>query len=227
MHKALKEKAIRLRLEKQLGYSSIRKLVPVSKSTLSNWLRNFPLTEERIRELKKAGWPKFEARVEKYRATMKKKREMEDQKEYKTYTKRFSKKMSQESFFVAGLMLYLAEGSKTSNYTVSVANTDARVIKFFTKWLQVFFEVPKEKLKASLHLYENMAIEKEKDFWKNELGFDRSQFYKPYITTNKKSSFLYKESFRHGTCSVIFSNTRLKRKIMMAIKAYVDKCLGV
>ena len=61
MHKALKEKAIRLRLEKQLGYSSIRKLVPVSKSTLSNWLRNFPLTEERIRELKKAGWPKFEA----------------------------------------------------------------------------------------------------------------------------------------------------------------------
>jgi len=44
-------------------------------------------------------------------------------------------------------------------------------------------------MKAFLHLYESMDIEKEKEFWKNELGFSDHQFYKPYITKNKKSSF--------------------------------------
>lgn len=77
-----------------------------------------------------------------------------------------------------------------------------------------------------MHLYKNMDIEKEKKFWKNELGFDDSQLYKPYITKNKKSSFLYKESSRHGTCAVSFCNTIIKRKIMMAIRAYLDKILS-
>ncbi|MBI4160496.1 MAG: hypothetical protein HY506_01155, partial [Candidatus Yanofskybacteria bacterium] len=68
MHKELKEKAIRLRLEKQLGYVAIQKQVPVAKSTLSAWLRQFPLSIERIKELKKFGWSKFEIKVERYRA---------------------------------------------------------------------------------------------------------------------------------------------------------------
>ena len=226
MRRELKEKAIRLRLEKQLGYSAIKKQVPVAKSTLSVWLRQFPLSRERIAELKKEGWSKFAVKVERYRATMREKREKKDRDEYEKYFKYFSKKMPQNVFFSSGLMLYLAEGSKTSNYAVSLANTEPRVIKFFVKWLCSFFEVPKDKLRAHLHLYEHMDIEKEKKFWKSELDFEKYQFYKPYITRNKKASFSYKESFRHGTCSVTLSNTIIKRKIMMAIKAYVNVILS-
>jgi len=226
MHRQLKEKAIRLRLEKQLGYGAIQKQVPVAKSTLSVWLRQFPLSKERIKELKKEGWSKAEIKVERFRVAMREKREKKDKEEYGKYLKRFSKKISQKVFFTSGLMLYLAEGAKTNYYTISIANTDPRIIKFFIKWLQKFFRVSKDKLKGSLHLYENMDIEKEKEFWKNELAFNDNQFYRPYVTKNKKASFLYKESFRHGTCSVLFSNTIIKRKIMMAIKAYVDTILN-
>ncbi len=222
MHRELKEKAIRLRLEKQLGYGQIRKQVPVAKSTLSAWLRYFPLSEERISELKKSGWLKVEAKIEKYRTAMRKKRERKDSLEYEKYLNYFSKKISKKAFFVSGLMLYLAEGAKTNYYTVSIANTDPRIIKFFIRWLKNFFGVAAEKLKAFLHLYDSMNIEKEKKFWENELGFNDSQFYKPYITKNKKTSFSYKESFRHGTCSVSLNNTLIKREIMMAINAYVD-----
>ena len=225
MHKELKSKAIRLRLEEQLGYGAIRKQIPVAKSTLSAWLRHFPLSRERIDELKNKGWSNFQLKVERYRATMREKREEKDKEEYENYLRYFNSKISQKIFFTSGLMLYLAEGTKTDNYNVSIANTDSRVIKFFIRWLYSFFEIPKNKLKAFLHLYENMDIAKEIEFWKNELGFDYFQFYKPYITKNKKSSFLYKESFRHGTCSVRFTNTIVKRKIMMAIKAYVDTIL--
>jgi hypothetical protein len=155
---------------------------------------------------------------------MREKRGQKDKEEYERYLKRFQRK-SKGVFLVSGLMLYLAEGAKTNNYTISLANTDPRLLKFFIKWLREFFAIPGGRLKAHLHLYESMNIEKEKGFWKNELGFSDHQFYKPYITKLKKSSFLYKESFRHGTCSVIFANTIIKRKIMMAIRAYIDSVL--
>ena len=224
MHKELKEKAIKLRLEKQLGYGSIRKLVPVAKSTLSAWLRQFPLSEKRISELKKAGLSRGEASRERFIHTMREKRREIDQLEYEKYLKKF-KRTTDKLFLISGLVLYLAEGAKTNYYTISLANTDPRIIKFFIKWLCYFFKIPKARLKAHLHLYENMDLEKEKDFWKNELGFNDSQFYKSYITKNKKSSFLYKESFRHGTCSIVFMNTIIKRQIMMGIKAYIDSIL--
>ena len=175
----------------------------MSKSTLSVWLRPFPLSEERIVELKRAGWSKSEVKIERYRATMRKKRNDKDQKEYDKYLKHFTR-IPQNTFFASGLMLYLAEGGKTSNYSVSLANTDPRIIKFFIKWLRGFFSVPRARLRAQLHLYENMNIKKETEFWKNELGFERNQLYKPYITRYKKASFLYRESFRHGTCSLSF-----------------------
>lgn len=220
MNKYLKQKAIQLRLEEQLSYSAIQKKLSVPKSTLSDWLRPFPLSREKIMELRRLGWKNSEAKIEMFRATMRDKRDKKDGEVYEIYRKQFVN-IPDIAIFVSGLALYLAEGSKTSNYRVSLANTDPKVIRFFTKWLYKFFKIRKNKLRIHLHLYEGMNIDKEKDFWKNELGVDNTQFYKSFITKHKKSSFLYKESFRHGTCSVIISSTELKRRIMMAIKAYL------
>ena len=180
--------------------------------------------KKRILELRKSAWSRGEASREKFRNTMRELREKKDQKIYDKYSGKF-KKFSKTNFLVSGLVLYLAEGTKTDYYTVSLANTDPRVIRFFIKWLRYFFKPPSSKLKAQLHLYENMDLEKEKEFWKNELGLEEGQFYKPYITKNKKSSFLYKESFRHGTCSIRVSDGSMKREIMMGVKAFIDSTL--
>lgn len=51
MHSQLREQVIELRMEKNLSYGEIRKRLGVPKSTLSYWLREFPLSEERIKEL--------------------------------------------------------------------------------------------------------------------------------------------------------------------------------
>ena len=50
-HTELKTKAITMRLS-GMSYSQIKEVVPVSKSTLSVWLENYPLSQERIRELR-------------------------------------------------------------------------------------------------------------------------------------------------------------------------------
>lgn len=224
MHKELKEKAIRLRLEDQLSYNAIRAQVPVAKSTLSSWLKQFPLSQERVTELKRAAWSKVEAKIEAYRNTMRRKKEVKEREVYEKYLRIFGD-LPGQVMLTSGLVLYLAEGGKTSYYNVTLANTDPTIIKFFVQWLCVFFKIPKSKLRAHLHLYENMDTEKERRFWKNELGFEDYQFYKPYITRYKRSSFLYKESFRHGTCSIYLSGLEYKRELMMAIKALFDKMI--
>ena len=222
MNSRLREQAIKLRLEKECSYSEIRKRLGVPKSTLSGWLRELPLTKERILELQRDNLKRNEAKIERYRNAMRKKREYKDLKIYKKYQKTLTK-APKITFFVAGLMLYLGEGEKANNTRIALANTDPRIIKFFIKWLIDFLDVDKKDIKSQLHLYENMDIKKEKNFWKKELGLDEKQFYKAWITKLKEGSFSYRESYRHGTCSIFLLGVEKKREITMAIKAFVDK----
>lgn len=70
MNSQLREQTIKLRIEKYLSYGEIRKRLGVPKSTLSYWLREFPLSEERILALRRQGWKKGEASRERFRASM-------------------------------------------------------------------------------------------------------------------------------------------------------------
>lgn len=224
MNHELKQKAIYLRIEKEFSYNAIRKQIGVAKSTLSGWLKNFPLSKEKILELRKKAWKNNEAKIEMFRATMREKREQKMEAIYAVYRKKLNK-LPKEALFTAGLTLYLAEGSKRDYSRLVLANTDPNVIKFFIKWLNDFFAVPREKMKAQLHLYENMNIQKEVEFWKKELNFNNEQFFKNQVRKLQKSSFSYRESFRHGTCSIYFGSVEKKTHVMMAIKAFVDSYL--
>jgi hypothetical protein len=86
-----------------------------------------------------------------------------------------------------------------------------------------FLNIDKKKIKIQLHLYENMDLEKEKGFWKKTLGLPKDQFYKPAIRKLQKASFSYRESFRHGTCSVYVNGVEKKREVMAAIQAFLDR----
>lgn len=221
MRLELREQAVSLRIGKEMSYGGIRKRLGVPKSTLSYWLREYPLSEEKILELRRKGWKSGEASRERFRTTMRKKRELKDREVYQRYRVKFVN-LSEEVFFTAGLMLYLGEGDKKNNYRIGIANTDPWVIKFFIKWLIDFLGVTKEQIRAQLHLYENMDIEQEKSFWKKALGLSDTQLYKTEIRKLKTNSFSYRESYRHGTCSLFVLGVDKKRELMMAIKAFLD-----
>jgi hypothetical protein len=221
MHHELKRRAIQLRKEKEFSYDAIRKELGVPKSTLHGWLKHFPLSPGRILALRRANWTKSETKIELYRTTMAEKWEARKRECYEKYRAEF-KNLSEDSFFTAGLMLYLAEGSKAHVSNIGIANTDVRVIRFFMKWIDRFFLIPKELLRAELHLYPTMDIPQEILFWKQSLDFADHQFYKTQIRKLQKNSFSYPESFRHGTCSLTYSKVEKKTEIMMAIKAFLD-----
>jgi len=55
MNSQLRQQVITLRTKEELSYAEIRKRLGVPKSTLSYWLREFPLSKEKIKELKIKG----------------------------------------------------------------------------------------------------------------------------------------------------------------------------
>ncbi len=226
MRSELREQAIILRVKEELSYSEIRKRLDVPKSTLSNWLNEFPLSKDKILELRRKGWSKGEASRERFRVTMRERKEKNALDIYAKQQKRLSK-LSKNSLFAAGLMLYAAEGGKRKKETIVIANTDPNIIRFFIKWLNDFLDIPKDKLRVQLHLYENMDIENEKKFWRTKLQLKESQFYKANIRALRKASFTYKESFRHGTCSLYAFSVEKKTELMMSLKAFFDKYVNI
>ncbi len=221
MKALLRDKAIQLRVNSQLSYSAIRKQLKIAKSTLSYWLREYPLSKEKIIELQQKGWSKGEAGRERFRVSMKKKREEREQQVYE----RMKKKMGllhSDWFVAAGIMLYWAEGDKKNPHRISIANTDTRMITFFMKWLEICLDIPRTECRIQLHLYENMDIAQELHFWKNTLQLQNFQFYKPQIRQLMPNSFSYPEASRHGTCSLFLPDTQKKTEVMMGIKALND-----
>ena len=197
--------------EKGLPYSQIKAKLGVSKSTLSYWLRDMPLSRERINSLR-ATSPR---RIERFRDTMEEKRNLRLSEVRKKVMKDIGT-LSKRELFLAGLFLYWGEGGKTKRYTITLANTDPNMIRFYLKWLEVM-EIPSIKIKVRLHLYTDMDMERETRFWIRETKLPRKNFQKPHL---KKT--LYKEviqkGFGHGTCNIIVDGRDVSEYVLESLK---------
>ncbi len=216
-----REKALSLR-KQEMSYSQIKKILGVSKSTLSDWLRKFPLPEGKIKELQQQGWEKSEASRERFRNTMRRKREKRMEKIYEIQ-KKLILPLSKREFFIAGLLLYWGEGTKYRRDRLSVSNNDPSVIKFFIYWLNKSLSVPKKNIKVELHLYNDMNINEEMQYWSKILKIPLSQFAHPYIKKTSSRRINHKGGFGHGTCNARIGNVPLAEKVFMSIKAISNR----
>lgn len=210
-----RQKALELR-KKELSYSQIKKILRVSKSTLSDWLSEYPLSKKRISELR----DRNEARIEKFRETWRKKRQVRLDQFYKQAKKEVLP-LTKKEIFIAGLFLYWGEGSKSTYDKVCLSNSDPKVIKFTFFWLTKTLDVPKSKIRVYLQLYSDMNKEEAISYWSKELNIDQKQFNKPYIKQSKRVNISHK-GFGHGTCALTVNSTLLKERILMMIKSIAD-----
>jgi transcriptional regulator with XRE-family HTH domain len=207
-----KQRVIELR---KLGksYSQIKAELHVSKSTLSRWLHDYPLSKEKIRLLSDIN----EKRIEKFRETMKKKRQIRMTSVQKQMEKKWHS-LSKKDLEIAGLFLYWGEGNKGIFSSVSLSNTDPDILLFFKLWLTKIYNVSEDKIKIYLHLYQDMNIRREINYWTNTLSISSKQFAKPYIKGSNMSNITHK-GFGHGTCNMTVNNIRLKEEIMASLEA--------
>lgn len=206
--------AIDLRLE-GASYSQIKKKLGISKSTLSNWLSNYPLSEERIRELRDLN----PVRIERFRNTMKKKRDKKLASLYRQAKKTIGL-LSKRNLFIAGFFLYWGEGDKSGS-VFSLSNTDPSIVKFFIKWARLL-GVKKEEFRVVLHLYSDMNEYEEKKFWSKTLGLPLENFKNAYKKESTLKGLTYKNGFRHGTCMIRIYNKKLASFVMMGLKYIGD-----
>jgi len=211
-----KQKALEMR-KREMSYGQIKKALGISKSTLSNWLKDYPLSEKRVRELRDS-----EQKIEKFRETMRKKRDARLSIFYHEEKLRVFP-INKRELYLAGLFLYWGEGLKSqTSAKLLISNTDPAVIKFFIYWLEKSLGVTKDRMRVQLHLYRNMVIDKEIDFWVKTLGLDKSQFCRPYIKNNLSSKINHRGGFGHGTCNLGVGDARLSERVLMALKAISD-----
>lgn len=218
-HVQLRQRAIELR---KLGktYSEIRRELKLSKSTLSDWLSKYPLTTVQLELLKKTIKNNKDIAREKYIITMRSRREERLRKTYKTQKNNILP-LSKKELLIAGLFLYWGEGQKRLPGYIGISNTNPKIIKFALYWLTRSLAIPKKKIRIQLHLYNDMNIDKEIEYWSEELKIDKNQFNNPYIKLSTRESLTYK-SYGHGTCTLIVNNILLKEQIMMGIEAVAD-----
>lgn len=210
------ETALKLRSEGK-SYSQIKNELKVAKSTLSLWLRKYPLSKDQIRLLRDVS----ETRIEKFRQTMQRKKEIRLEGYYSEEAKNWLP-LSKRELGLAGLFLYWGEGSKYDNATLCIANTNPQIILFSLFWMTIGLMVPKSKIKVRLHLYSDMNVNQETDYWANLLSLPKSQFSKPYIKKTTRAG-LDRKGFGHGTCNLQVFSKVLKDRVLMSIKAIAER----
>lgn len=214
-----RRKAIELRLTGQT-YSSIRATLNVNKSTLSDWLKNTPLSPEQVRKINR---DTIAHRVETYiKNTRARRRNIFEN--YCSIQKQKLLPLNKRELLIAGLFLYLGEGSKSRRSLIQITNSDPSIIRFSLFWITQILGIDRNKLRVQLHLYKDMDINNEINFWLKTTNLKRKQVIKPYI---KKTSSLKinHPSFGHGTCSLYTCNAVIKDEIMAGIRVVLDSVI--
>jgi len=177
----IREKAIKLR-KGGYSYSYIVKIVPVAKSTLSEWLIDIPFipNQHTLKTIKKAqlasGAYKHQIRVKSLKkADLQAKRDIVN--------------LSKRDMTMLGLGLYIGEGGKTGNIT-RIINSDPRVIKLAVRWFKIAFGIEMKQIGIRLFIYPDNNEQKCIEYWSNSVGIPKKQFFKSMVDlrTNKKLS---------------------------------------
>lgn len=213
MKEEIRVEAIKLR-KKGWSYPRIQKVFNVSRSTLSLWLRDVRLTQRQINKLVN------NSRSVLYReAKARQKRRIELTKQIINRAKDEYRMLERSTLFIAGLMLYWAEGAKTLE-RVKFTNSDPAMISFMMRWFRNFCQVPERRFRIGLHIHELHCRKDIEKFWSRIVRIPLNQFHKTYI---KPTSLKHrKKPLYNGTCSVSISDRNLFRKMLGWQIAFLD-----
>ena len=211
-----KELAISLR-KKGYSYQKIHLATRLSKDTISRCCRDIQLTPAQIKALD------LNRRQGQTLGSLKgaKSNQLKRINTEKTLLNEGVSQVGQTSSrdrFIAGIMLYQAEGSKT-NHAVEFTNSDPLTVLFMVNWLEEFCQIPRSGLKSSLWLHDNLSESLAIEYWAKYLKLTPSQFGKTYFAENKVNSpKIRKNIHQFGIIKIRYYNSSKLRLILGWIK---------
>lgn len=206
-----KEKALELRREGK-SYAQITAVLGVQKGTLSKWFSSMEWSEGLRQKLVRDG-------KEPARARMMGLNKVRGERLAEVYKKAQKEAVAElaglqyDPLFVAGLMLYWADGDQGLNTPIRLSTANLEKGKFFLEFLVQTCGVPKEKVRASLMVYPGQDEQSNKRFWAFALGGGVS-FTKSSVVSGRFDA----RKLQYGICTFTVSSKYLKIKMLEWLK---------
>jgi len=215
-------KAERLRREEGLSYSEIAAQTGISKSTLSNWLRDIALKPEyeaRLQARLRANRAAFAARAWPINRLRHEQAREEAYQDGARIISALPKDKAVDELAVA--MLYLGEGSKSGN-RVQLASTNASILCYFVQALVRIYAVDTRRLSLRLNLVDAARpVESQlRMWWSRQLDCSPDQFTKTQFDSRSRASRLTGDY--RGVCTVTYHNTYLQQRLIGLGNAYIQ-----
>lgn len=206
---------------KGISIKAIAKKLAVSKGSVSLWCRDIELTARQIarldREQLRGGYRGRLKGVKILKARHLAKVAILERKGFQEVGK-----MSLRDLFIAGVALYLGEGSKKGHSSVRFSNSDPDIIRLMMRWFRDICLIPEESFRIyiSINAIHKSRLEEVKSYWSRETEIPINQFGKPIIL-NVKNKKVYENIHQYfGTLSVrITKSSEFFYRIQGYIKA--------
>lgn len=193
-------------------------MLHVAQSSVALWVRDVELTYEQRAALavrSPALNPEFNGSRTRAR------RALEIRRAYQEQGRALARQ--RDPLFIAGCMLYWAEGAKSRNQ-LKFSNSDPDMAAFFMQFLRTYFPDDAESARVNCHLFADHG-EKQyeiEQFWLDLLGLPRTRLGASFVNAySKHSKRLRTNKLPYGTCAITVSRQRVIQTIYGALQEFV------
>lgn len=215
-----KQNAINLRKE-GMSMRDIAKLLNVSRSSVSIWVRDVKLTEQQHIELfrKNPAYNKQRLGQIKMSEIWRNKRLL-CQEQGKIQAKK------NDLYHIAGCMLYWAEGAKDRT-TLTFSNTNPDMVLYFVNFLRKFFNLENADFNIRINCYDNnnLSIDEIQNFWLKKLALPKEALRKAIVNNAPRSRTGQPKNGKHpyGICMLRIScGMKVVQHIFGALQVYAN-----
>lgn len=201
------DQALRLR-ERGFTMQEIAKVCDVSKSTISKWLKHDPSSALVTKQNKRRAGQENAKRlrlINKAKGTQRAAHYAELERSAKTEFKHYKN----DPLFVAGLMLYVAQGDMSDERVLRLASTNIESHQIFTAFAMEYMGIDKAQFRVQLVLYpahtESVCMKQ----WSKRLKLPYTQFHRTQIIPSTQTKPLH-----FGVGNTIIGSTGMKRKLV-------------
>jgi hypothetical protein len=198
-----------------MSIKEIEQILDVSRSSVSLWVRDIDLTRDQHAALL-ARNPAFNGQLKGSSANRERGRLR--RRRYQLEGRQRMREL--DPLFVAGCMLYWAEGAKKRT-TVEISNSDPEVIRFFARFLRSCFDVTSDRMRICCHLFaDHVAQQRDvEQFWLDLIGLPRSCLRKSMVNHYSRLSKKKRTNrLPYGTCKLVVCSTEIVQQIFGGIQ---------
>jgi hypothetical protein len=201
-----------------MSVKEIARVVGVAPSSVSLWVRDIALTAEQLESLRQRN-PAYnnQLRGATRNAERGRARRLAAQADGRARVRRW------EPLYVAGVMLYWAEGDKSSRNAARLSNSDPDLLRLFVRFLRECFGVADHQMALTCNLFADhldRQIEIEQ-FWLDTVELPRERLCKSFVDVYSKYSQKKRTNkLPYGTTRVVAHSTYVVQNIFGAIQEY-------